>query len=368
MTYSNILINTSNLHVGGGVQVATSFLHEFSKINNLSFTPTIYLSTEVYNELIKLNTDMSRWIWEIYNTYGLKNFFHNRTKFSKFDVVFTVFGPNYFSNKKQISITGFAQPWIAYPDNEVYQQMSLLNRLRTRLKFFIQKKFFKRSSKLIVELEHVKEKLIELDIKDKENIYVVKNCISSLYLDKSQWEDINIEIDPKTLNIGFIGRDYPHKNLSILPEVKQILKNKYDINTQFYITLTDEEWLNREDDFTKNIHNVGVLSTTQCPEFYKKMDAIIFPSLLECFSATPLEAMAMKTPLFASDRRFVKDSCSNYAIYFDPLQPSAAAEKIANYLQLPQELQQKKLEEARQHALLFSNAKERALQYVSILE
>ena len=63
------------------------------------------------------------------------------------------------------------------------------------------------------------------------------------------------------------------------------------------------------------------------------MDAIIFPSLLECFSATPLEAMAMEKPFFASDREFIRDVCSDYALYFDPEDPISAANVINDYLE-----------------------------------
>lgn len=365
---NKILINTSNLHVGGGVQVATSFIYELSKLKDLPFKPVVYLSTEVINELNKLSADLSSITCKLYNTYGIKKFAQHKQEFAQFNIIFTVFGPFYFKSKGQQTVTGFAQAWIIYPNNEVYKTMPFLKKLKTKLRFNLHKLFFRRDNLLIVELDHVKNRLIHLGIKSSENIKVVRNCFSSLYLNKDIWEDIDLITNNNGLNIGFVSRDYPHKNLSILPKVKELLLDKHHIDAQFYITLTEQEWDSRDSNFKKDICNAGALSTTQCPTFYRKMDAIIFPSLLECFSATPLEAMIMKIPLFASDRGFVKDSCSEYAIYFDPINPESAADSIAAYFKRAQEDRALLLEEAQQHALSFSSAKERADQYIKILQ
>jgi len=98
------------------------------------------------------------------------------------------------------------------------------------------------------------------------------------------------------------------------------------------------------------------------------MDAIIFPSLLECFSATPLEAMAMKKPLFASDRKFVRDVCGDFAWYFDPEDPSDAANLISTYINKQMKLNGEELNAAREHAIQFSNAHQRAINYLRIIQ
>ena len=106
---------------------------------------------------------------------------------------------------------------------------------------------------------------------------------------------------------------------------------------------------------------------TQCPSYYKEMDAIIFPSILECFSATPLEALAMEKPLFSSDRGFVSDVCEDYAYYFDPFDAHSAAAKIANYIENHWKKDQDKLKAAREHVISFSSPKTRAEQYLNII-
>ena len=368
MKQNKVLINTSNLHIGGGVQVATSFLYELSLLTNLNFTPTVYLSTEVNEELKRLGVNTNQKNWMIYNTYGLKDFFKNKKLFSQFNIVFTIFGPNYFVNEHQKCITGFAQAWIIYPNNEIFKKLSITNKLKTRLKFFIQKAFFKLSNQLVGELDHVKEQLVELKIKNNNDISIVRNCFSSIYLDPSKWQSFTIPSSASKIKLGIVTRDYPHKNISILPDVKKTLLDQYNIDADIYVTLNDNEWAARDQIFKESIINVGALSMSQCPTFYQSLDGLIFPSLLECFSATPLEAMVTETPVFASDRRFVKDVCQDFAYYFNPLDAKSVAKVIADYFSIPAGERQIQLELAKEYAINFSSAKERAEKYVSIIQ
>ena len=96
------LINSSNLHAGGGVQVAISFLYELSLIQkNNDVSIDVIVSTEVADGLARLKTNTSVFTnYEIINTYGLKAFFSSlNSRIKKYDAVFTVFGPNYLRAK-----------------------------------------------------------------------------------------------------------------------------------------------------------------------------------------------------------------------------------------------------------------------------
>lgn len=367
---SNILINASNLHVGGGIQVAVSFIDSLSRMGNIEKEIHVVVSSEVDFNLQQLQLNPNVFLsYRVIDVYGVSTLWSDFGKSLKaYDLIFTVFGPLYLLGYKGIQITGFAQAWIIYPENEAALTLSLLERVKTRLKFFIHSLFFSRADKLIVELEHVRKRLISMGITTSNKVEVVHNCLSSLYLDVNKWQPLNNNILTKSFSIGFVGRDYLHKNTMIFPQIKKNLFDKYSIDVDFYVTLSDEEWQLKSEDFRRVINNVGVLSVAQCPSFYKEMDAVIFPSLLECFSATPLEAMAMGKPLFASDRDFVRDVCGNYALYFDPMNPDSAADIIAWYIRNRAGCDQSLLSDARQYAESFSNAKQRAVDYVAIIQ
>ena len=134
------------------------------------------------------------------------------------------------------------------------------------------------------------------------------------------------------------------------------------------MTLDDEEAKSFSSEFHSEIFNVGSLSVTQCPTFYKAMDAVIFPSLLECFSATPLEAMVMRRPLFASDRGFVRDCCGKHAIYIDPMNARQAAKIICNWFtQTSSEFRSMHVDAAYQHVVSLPDSKDRASAYVDTI-
>lgn len=363
----NILVNAANLHNGGGVQVASSFINELPSVpNNITQYFDVIVSSEVDKNI---NQDSKKFFenYKVHNIFGLKNYKNNINLFDAYDLVFTIFGPCYHPIKG-INLVGFAQPWIIYPNNECYSMLSSVEKLKFKLKFFLQKKFFKKSDFCVVELEHVKQRLTKLNIFKDNQVDVVYNTVSNVYFSPEKWEEIKIKPSNK-IKMGLISRDYFHKNTNILPKVKEILKNKYKQDVDFYVTFNKEEWLNKSSAFQENIINVGPLKVNECPNFYEEMDAIIFPSLLECFSATPLEAMIMKKPLFASDRGFIKDVCLDFAYYFEPTDPESAAVVINDFIENKNinELEIK-LTAAQTHAKNFSSAHQRAVKYTQVIE
>jgi glycosyltransferase involved in cell wall biosynthesis len=362
------LINASNLHVGGGVQVAVSAISEIAEYRLKEHEFTISVSDEVSRNLGYRVRQKFGWTQLIdVDVRGVDFFnFRFRKLIDRYDKVFTIFGPLYRWRIRGQNIVGFAQPWIIFPRNEVYKMLPWPERLKTRLKFFIQKQFYKRADILVVELEHVKDSLVrELGV-DPARVRVVRNCVSSVYTNPESWLPLGMPDADGALRLGFLGRNYPHKNTAIFPKIAHYLRQQHSIEAKFFVTFTPEEWEKCSPEFRAACVNVGPISVGQCPNFYSKLDAVVFPSLLECFSATPLEAMFMRQPLFASDRRFNRDVCENHAQYFDPHSPEEAARLIANMFRNggPHPVS---LEAARAHALSFSSPVERAKQYLALL-
>ena len=361
-----VLINAANIHSGGAVQVATSFIEELVSMNELDFN--IVVSNEINKELKKLcvNTNLFK-SYIIYDVYGFTVFFDlNFNKMLKnYELIFTIFGPLYTLKKPKKSIVGFAQPWIIYPENEIYLNFSFFNKIISRFKYFVQKFFFFRADEIIVELEHVKSKLKSFNF--TKNIHVVHNCIASIFNNKDKWVN-NFHLPAKKeTRLGILSRDYPHKNLKILPIVAEILKNKFNFKIKFLVTFTSDEWEKRDKNFHKYVENLGSLDINQCPSFYNLIDGLIFPSLLECFSATPIEAMIMKKPVFASNRLFVRQVCKECAVYFDPNNIDDIASKIYIYFSKDRSLRKILLDKSYLRALNFNNPNKRAQKYVKII-
>ncbi|MPY24860.1 glycosyltransferase [Shewanella sp. YLB-07] len=329
------LIFAGNLHSGGAVQVATSFIFELVKSKNdkkLSLVDVV-VSSQIDYELSRLGLDFS-----CFNNYVVKDYIGRKIpsdfKFSgsMYDCCFIIFGPIYYDLNSKRYIVGFAQPWIAYPKNDAYLKLNIVSRVKNLIKYAVQKRYFSSYDHLVVEHQHVKDALIAQSFKMP--ISVVSNSCSRVFDEPHMWEDIVFPLFNNTFpTLGFLGYPHIHKNLDVLLEVGQILEEEYNFPINFLFTLTDLQMSKLGFDKRKNYFTVGPISSTQCPIFYKKIDALIFPSLLECFSATPIEAMKMGKPIFSSNYPFVSQVCGDAAFYFNASSAKDIARVIYNNLQ-----------------------------------
>jgi len=349
------------------VQVATSVISELSRLSE-SCNLSVLVSTEVDRNLHSIAfSKESFFAYAVEDHHGASQLL--RKKYysgDNIDAIFVIFGPIYDVAKKIPVVMGFAQPWIAYPNNEVYKRIHVLRRWGMKIKFRIQAELFKRADLLIVELAHVQQQLINQKIHSHRSIRVISNCLSEIYQNPESWEQGPVLKKSNKLRIGFLGRNYIHKNTAILPDVASALKSVYGVESEFFVTFSESEWAESPHGFRTVINNVGPLKVSQCPSFYQQLDAVIFPSLLECFSATPLEAMAMHRPLFASDRQFNRDVCGEHAMYFDPLDPLSAARTIANHFSCHENCA-RDLNAARDYALNLLSPFARASAYLGCL-
>ncbi|MEJ3574983.1 glycosyltransferase [Pseudomonas fragi] len=366
----HVLINGSNLHVGGGVAVATSYIKSLSQKKNLEFDISLLVSTKIMKNLKDLDTDFSvfRSVKSI-DYVGIKALWSGLSKeLSGYDLVFTVFGPAYTLRKPTRHIVGFAQPSIIYPDSRAFLKIPVRQRKVERLRFKLQEFFFAQADALVVELEHVKTGLQKIPAFRNKKIYVVNSAVDSVFSEPDRWLAIDTPMgSDRRIKLGLISRNYAHKNLDLLPYIKQTLKEKHAIEADLFVTFVPEEWDTCSDFFKENINNVGPLTLAQCPTFYASLDGVIFPSLLECFSAVPIESMLIGKPLFASDLPFIRDCCKTYANYFTPEDADSAAAVIADYYSRPLAEQESFASDAQRFVSSYPSAADRADSYLTLI-
>ena len=366
-----VLINCSNLHTGGGVAVASSFIDCLSvESESRKFEIHLLISSEVDQNLLSLGTNKRRFAsCTVKNFYGISALWKGlRRSLNGFDATFTVFGPSYTFGGVPRHLVGFAQPNIIYPNNPVFKQLRLWRKFSVRLKYLVQTLFFLRADALIVELPHVEKGLRRMRAFQQKKIHIVESSVHEIYSDPARWESLDFPRGPCKLNLGVISRNYPHKNLSVFPAVKKILSEEYGLDADFYVTFTPEEWADCSSEFRDSVINVGGLRLSQCPTFYSEMDGVVFPTLLECFSAVPIEAMKIKRPVFSSDLDFIRDVCANHAYYFDPLRPASIAKSIYEYFSLPLIERERFVDSANEYVKKYSSANVRARRYLNIIE
>jgi len=129
---------------------------------------------------------------------------------------------------------------------------------------------------------------------------------------------------------------HPHKNLGMVVRVARVLAAEQNpVRYRFVLTLPHDHdiWRRVEADaraagVSDAIVNVGPLSLEACVDAYRRAHAVFQPTLMEVFSATYVEAMAMERPIVTSDLPFARSICGEAARYHDPLSPEAAAAAI----------------------------------------
>ncbi len=332
MTQSKkILINATNLHEGGGVQVATSFLKDLVSLNldkNLEFSA--FVSVEVDCNIEEKSVYKN--FFSEYRIVEAKEIgLLNSHKLNCYDVVFTVFGPFFLPFYRKKHISGFAQPWVIHPVEDVLYQFKFYKRFLLKFKYLLASYVFTKADLLIVESDHIRKLLMTKGYKNR--IEVVENAISTIFFDKREWQPIpEYFFASKKINIGVLSGSYPHKNLDFVIRLAQRLELIHPNRFNFVFTLKPQKY----DELLKgrqisSVCNIGVISLRQCPIFYNNIQGVILPSLLECFSITPFEAMLMKKIIFLSDRSFFREVCLNHAVYFDPLSVNNAISMLENF-------------------------------------
>lgn len=365
-----LLVNCSNLHIGGAVAVASSFIDSLSRRPDSGLDISLLLSSSVAANLKSLGTELGRFASvRIVDFRAMRSLWQGLSAhFAHADVVFTVFGPAYVLSKGKRHVCGFAQPLILYPRNPVERGLPPLARLAQKLKYKVQELFFARADELVVELEHVKRGLERKWLFSSKPIHIVYSTVDAVFRDPARWVPIQMPERVGGIRLGVISRNYAHKNLASLPALRRELLTRHGLSVEFFVTFTPAELQACSEEFRRTIHNAGPLMLPQCPSFYAALDGVIFPSLLECFSAVPLEAMLMRKPLFASNLPFIRDCCHEHAHYFDPLDIASMAQAIANYFQSAHANEKAAaLDRAQQFVSRYPSADERADAYLEIL-
>lgn len=365
----NILINTSNLKIGGGLQVAHSTLYELRK-----YTQHCYVV--VLSKALELTVDQQSFPANfVFISYTLQtsilNLISGRNKVLdrivaeyNIDKVFSVFGPTYW-DPKVFHVCGFAKPHYIYKDSPFYSIISYTERLKLKLKEIIHLRSFKAADILVTENSDVSLKLQKLFPKNK--VLTVTNYYNQIFENQKNWKPLLLdEFDGVTLLT--VAANYPHKNLRIIPKVISYLNSKYpDFKVRFVLSVKNGGLGEIEDAIKNQIVFLGKIDVDQCPSLYTQADIMFLPTLLECFSASYAEAMYMKVPILTSNLGFAQGLCGKAACYIDALNEEQIGDAIVK-ISKDKELKETLIKEGLEQLKSFDNYIERTKKYIEIIE
>lgn len=348
-----ILVNATNLVVGGGVQVATSFIVEAVRRAEPDIEWTFCVSRAVAENVRKILG--SGWEGEVFeqNPNHIRAGKAARERLSQIseavkpDLIFTVFGPFWkkfagrFCGQPTAHLCGCAVCWSTHPNRLVYDKIGLIQTLKRKVRRIWDFLCLRRAQYFWIELDIAREGLKRGAGTDDAHIRTIGNTCAQVFHEAPK---VEADFSGKEIRLLVMGAPYVHKNFEIVPDVLAALK-KQAPGRRFVFTLTapesGNEWKNIKEraevlGVGDGVRTVGKVALTDCPKLYSDNHIVFMPTLLETFSATYPEAMAMRRAIVTTDLDFAHSICGNAAVYYSPLDATDAAAKILRVVENPE--------------------------------
>jgi glycosyltransferase involved in cell wall biosynthesis len=363
-----VLIDASNLHVGGGVQAAASFIDELHLLRGRGAASwlacaDVVVSSEVWASLGEETRGSLPMTVGDTRPYRPGNW---RPRRRSHDVSFTVFGPEWRLPRARRRIVGYADVRSLYGSHPA-ERLSRRRRLWWSARGVASRAMMRRVDVIVVETPALAARLEARGVRARDRIAVVSNSFSRVFDHPDEWQSVPTPVpDPGIITLAYIAPGYPHKNLGFLPALASAAAER-GVSVRYLLTLSDDEWDTASPELRACSTNVGTIPIQGVPSIYAAADAAIFPSLLEGFSAMPLEAMKQGLVVFASRRDFVRSVCRDAPAYIDPEDPVDAARTVIRVLGNPEEI---RLHVTLGHAIIadLPTAADRAARYVEIID
>lgn len=174
-----------------------------------------------------------------------------------------------------------------------------------------------RSSKIIVPAQFWKNIIIR-KFRIRESKIVV--TYEGVDIGFSQIKKSNPVFKSEKPFVVYTGNLYPHKNIPVLLEAIQKLKGKYRlalVGAKSVFTRRAQGLIDKYS-ISDSVSILGKLSDDQLVSLYSRATAFVFPSLIEGFGLTGLEAMSVGLPVIAANASCLPEIYQDAALYFDP--------------------------------------------------
>lgn len=223
-------------------------------------------------------------------------------------------------------------------DESHYSMERVLGKLKYRYVKYNLLKNLKYVDSIFCQTPIARERFSKIFNYPLDNIKIMPNAVSELSkVDKGNIICPSVLKDKSYFNLFYLAKFYAHKNFEILIELfKKFRVELRDVRC--IITITEDQHPNapaffraiKDNGLEEHIICVGPLIQQELAEYFLNSDALFFPTLLESFSSTYLEAMHFGLPIITSDLDFARYICDDAALYFDPWDPVAVKNCILN--------------------------------------
>ncbi len=178
--------------------------------------------------------------------------------------------------------------------------------------------------------------------------YWKKYIIANFSVNKSLIDTTYEAVDPKFLPsdskfvkipkpyLLYTGNLYPHKNIGVLIEAMSHFPNlrlkiicARSVFSQRIKKILSSKYLRKQVEF------MGYVDDKNFKKIYRHATALVHPALIEGFSLTGLEAMALNCPVIASNATCLPEIYEQSVLYFDPHNVEALVSNIRRLANSP---------------------------------
>lgn len=339
-----VLVNATPLVRGGAIQVAVSIIRE--SIQDPAAGDWQFLVSPQIARNLSGTCDSSQRRFHVLEHSPARSW-RTRRQMAELervlspDAVFSIFGPT-FVRFKAPHLMGVGNGWVTHPSRLALQSIpGLLPRAGRMVRSWYAGHWLSCADSWVAETETARRGLISRFHLPDSKVAVVANTCGSHYL--ADRPPPPFPGPRTTVRILCFASAYPHKCLDLIPDFAVALRNRLpQLSFEFVLTLPQNEavWKRIRTSAAaagveNHIQNVGVVPIADGPALYQSCHISFLPTVLETFSATYPESMAMGLPIVTSDLDFARDTCGDAAAYFAPRNAEAAATAIAGLLENP---------------------------------
>jgi glycosyltransferase involved in cell wall biosynthesis len=371
-----VLLNTTTLTIGGALQLATSLIREALR-DPLGIDWRFAMSTAVHDQVRRFHPDPIPHAKIFDETPAKSRDARRRLRALEAavrpDCVFTPYGPAYVQFAAP-HLMGAANPWVAHADMHAYRVMGFpFEGLQTFVLSIYRGYWFRKAEMLVVETEYVRQGYQRRVGMPLSRIAVVANTCGQHYLDH---QGVRPFPEPgNRIRILCFAAPHKHKRVEIVSCVAtELIARRPELDFEFVTTIADGDVVLKAMKESAQalgvetrINNLGAVPVASGPELYRNCHICFLPTVLECFSATYPEAMAMGLPIVTTDLGFLRDVCRDAALYFPPNDSSQAAERILELLD-SQALWNRLITAGKYVLSRLPTAPQKYRQYVQLLE
>jgi len=195
----------------------------------------------------------------------------------------------------------------------------------------------KRSAGVFVPSESTKSEAIRL-FGSSDNLHVAPMRIASAWLDPQR--DVRLPENVPKNYLLFVGNVKKHKNLVGLLDAFANVQDRVQLDLVLaggaaHVKNEDREVFRRLEMLGSRVQLLGNLSFKELRVVVAGAACLVMPSFYEGVGLPPLEAMAVGTPVLASDITSLRETCGQAAHYFDPSDVSSLEKSILEVIEVP---------------------------------